>query len=209
MKVRSYPVGPIGTNCYLLTDEEAGVCALVDPGDDGAFLLDKAAETGCELKLILLTHGHFDHVTGVPEILARRPGLPVYLHPADRKDAEEGGGFTSGIGRVDSMIPYGEGDTVTLGGLTIRVLHTPGHTPGSVTLMVGDVLFTGDTLFAGSCGRTDFPGGSYAQMMASLARLARLEGVFQVYPGHEGASTLERERRQNYFMREALEQAAQ
>ena len=176
----------------------------MDPGDDGAFMLDKAAETGCELKLILLTHGHFDHVTGVPEILARRPGLPVYLHPADRKDAEEGGGFTSGIGRVDSMIPYGEGDTVTLGGLTIRVLHTPGHTPGSVTLMVGDVLFTGDTLFAGSCGRTDLRGGSYEQIIQSLKRLGGLKGDFHVCPGREATATLERERRSNPFLMEAM-----
>ena len=101
---------------------------------------------------------------------------------------------------------YDEGDTLPLGGLTIHVLHTPGHSKGSVTLRVGDVLFTGDTLFAGSCGRTDLAGGSYEEIMSSLARLGRLEGDYHVCPGHDMTSTLERERQLNPFMQEALRQ---
>jgi glyoxylase-like metal-dependent hydrolase (beta-lactamase superfamily II) len=93
---------------------------------------------------------------------------------------------------------------VQLGNLTIQVLSTPGHTPGSVTLLCGDAMFSGDTLFAGSCGRTDFPGGSYKQMMESLRRLANLKGNYKVYPGHEGFSDLDRERRYNSFMAAAL-----
>mgnify|MGYP002803226893 CR=1 FL=1 len=101
-------------------------------------------------------------------------------------------------------VPYGEGDTLTLGSLTISVLHTPGHTPGGVCLQVEDALFTGDTLFQGSMGRTDFPGGSYEQLMASLKRLGQLPGDYHVLPGHMGASTLETERKTNYYMREAM-----
>ena len=99
---------------------------------------------------------------------------------------------------------YGEGDQVELGGLTIDVLHTPGHSKGSVTLKVGDVLFTGDTLFQGSMGRTDLRGGSYEAIMASLKRLGELPGDYHVCPGHMGLSTLERERKTNYYMQEAL-----
>ena len=208
MNITSYPVGMIGTNCYLLTDETAKVCALVDPGDEGALLLSKVRASGCELKMILLTHGHFDHVTAVPEILKAYPGLPVYIHEKDYDDAVNGGGFAPGTGPIPSVVYYKEGDTVTLGSLIITVMETPGHTPGSVTLKVGDTdLFTGDTLFAGSCGRTDFPGGSYAQMMTSLARLGKLAGDYKVWPGHESASTLERERQVNYYMKEALSRA--
>ena len=101
-------------------------------------------------------------------------------------------------------MPYGDGDVVKLGDLDIQVLHTPGHTPGGVCLLVGDALFTGDTLFQGSMGRIDFEGGSYEDIMASLARLAHLPGDFRVLPGHMDASTLERERKTNYYIREAL-----
>ena len=105
---------------------------------------------------------------------------------------------------MEDLLLYDEGDTLALGGLTIQVLHTPGHSPGSVTLQVEDVLFSGDTLFAGSCGRTDLPGGSYDQMMASLKRLGELEGEFRVLPGHNAPSTLDREREYNSFVREAM-----
>lgn len=210
MKVRSYHVGLIGTNCYLLMDDDAGVCALIDPGDEGEYLAGRVKECGCELKMILLTHGHFDHVTAVPDILKACPGVPVYIHELDYSDAVTGGGFSEGIGPVDTVVYYREGDAIQLGGQTITVLETPGHTRGSVTLKVGDaLLFTGDTLFAGSCGRTDFPGGSYAQIMCSLARLGRLSGDYTVYPGHEGATTLDKERKVNYYMKEALAKTPQ
>ncbi len=210
MIVRSYHVGLIGTNCYLLMDDTTHTCALIDPGDEGEFLVGKVRESGCELKMILLTHGHFDHVTAVPDVLRAYPGLPVYIHERDYNDATTGGGFSEGIGPIASAVYYKEGDTIQLGSLTITVLETPGHTRGSVTLKVGDeALFTGDTLFAGSCGRTDFPGGSYAQMLHSLARLGRLPGDYKVYPGHESHSTLERERAVNYYMKEAMSKLPQ
>ncbi len=121
-----------------------------------------------------------------------------------RLDAALGGGDVFPAVGAETT-PYQDGDVVKLGKMDIEVLHTPGHTPGGVTLKVGDVLLTGDTLFQGSMGRTDFEGGSYAEIMASLGRLGRLSGDYHVLPGHMGASTLEQERKTNYYLREAME----
>ena len=185
MQIKVMQVGQLGTNCYLLEDEETRTAAVVDPGGEGARILAQLKADGMELKLILLTHAHFDHTGGVAELCAALPGVPVYLHPADA--ALVGGDVFPAVGAETT--PY----------------HTPGHTPGGVTLKVGDVLLTGDTLFQGSMGRTDFEGGSYAEIMASLGRLGRLSGDYHVLPGHMGASTLEQERKTNYYLREAME----
>lgn len=201
MKLESLTVGLIGTNCYLLWDESAGnAAAIVDPGGSADLILNKIKQEKLDVKMILLTHGHFDHVMGVPDLLAAYPDLPVYITETDYPEARDGGQFGYRMGEVSSVQFYDEGDTVELGRLKIDVLRTPGHTPGSVTLRVEDVLLTGDTLFCGSCGRTDFPGGSYADMQRSLKRLADLPGDYRVYPGHEGSTTLDYERRYNPFM---------
>ena len=201
MKLESLTVGLIGTNCYLLWDESAGnAAAIVDPGGSADLILNKIKQDKLDVKMILLTHGHFDHVMGVPDLLEAYPDLPVYITETDYPEARDGGQFGYRMGEVSSVHFYDEGDTVELGGLKIDVLRTPGHTPGSVTLRVEDVLFTGDTLFCGSCGRTDFPGGSYADMQRSLKRLADLPGDYRVYPGHEGSTTLDYERKYNPFM---------
>lgn len=201
MKLDSLAVGLIGTNCYLLWDETAGnAAAIVDPGGSADQILAKIKQNNLDVKLILLTHGHFDHVMGVQDILAAYPDLPVYITETDYPEARDGGQFGYSMGEVASVRFYDEGDTVELGSLKIDVLRTPGHTPGSVTLRVEDVLFTGDTLFRGSCGRTDFPGGSFGDMQRSLKRLADLPGNYRVYPGHEGSSTLDYERKYNPFM---------
>lgn len=201
MKLDSLAVGLIGTNCYLLWDETAGnAAAIVDPGGSADQILAKIKQNNLDVKMILLTHGHFDHVLGVPDILAAYSGLPVYITETDYPEARDGGQFGYSMGEVSSVHFYDEGDTVELGNLKIDVLRTPGHTPGSVTLRVEDVLFTGDTLFRGSCGRTDFPGGSFGDMQRSLKRLADLPGDYRVYPGHEGSSTLDYERKYNPFM---------
>jgi glyoxylase-like metal-dependent hydrolase (beta-lactamase superfamily II) len=204
MYIQSIPVGMIGTNCYVLGDESTKSLAIIDPGDDAKDIAAMVKRSGMEVKMILLTHGHFDHVTAVPELVKLYPDVPVYIHPKDLAQAQEPNQFSNGIGKIDAMRFYEDGDTVQLGNLTIQVLSTPGHTPGSVTLLCGDAMFSGDTLFAGSCGRTDFPGGSYNQMMESLRRLANLKGNYKVYPGHEGFSDLDRERRYNSFMAAAL-----
>ena len=201
MKLESLTVGMIGTNCYLLWDETANnAAAIVDPGGDAERIVALAKSKGLDVQMILLTHGHFDHVLGVQGILKEFSNLPVYITETDYPEAKSGGQFGYAMGEVESIRFYDEGDTVELGSLKIDVLRTPGHTPGSVVLRVGDCLLTGDTLFAGSCGRTDFPGGSFQQMQRSLKRLADLPGDYKVYPGHEGFSTLERERNYNPFM---------
>lgn len=202
MKVSVMQVGPIGTNCYFLQDEESGLMAIIDPGDDWERILHQVKKAEGEVKYILLTHGHYDHTTAVPDLVKALPGVQVYIHQADANGA--GSQLFPMAAQVKDLNNYDEGDTLSLGSLTIEVLHTPGHSKGSVTLKVGDVLFTGDTLFCGSCGRTDLRGGSYEEIMASLKRLGELEGDFHICPGHDRTSTLERERKYNPFLLEAM-----
>ena len=202
MKVSVMQVGPIGTNCYFLQDEESGLMAIIDPGDDWERILHQVKKAEGEVKYILLTHGHYDHTTAVPDLVKALPGVQVYIHQADANGA--GSQLFPLAAQVKDLNNYDEGDTLSLGSLTIEVLHTPGHSKGSVTLKVGDVLFTGDTLFCGSCGRTDLRGGSYEEIMESLKRLGELEGDFHVCPGHDRTSTLERERKHNPFLLEAM-----
>lgn len=205
MKIDSIMVGPIMTNCYLLSDETAGVCALIDPGDEAPRVLDMVARSGCQLQYILLTHGHFDHTTAVRPILEQYPDLPVYINEKDVVDGRRGD-----MELVFSRLPehnqryYHDGDTLTLGSLTITVLETPGHSKGSVCLVVGDVIFSGDTLFRCSCGRTDFAGGDWREMLRSLGRLGNLPGPYQVYPGHDQPTTLDYERRANPYVRQGM-----
>ena len=202
MEVKVLQVGPIGTNCYLLEDEKAHVAAVIDPGDEAGRILQVIKDDGVDVKYILLTHGHYDHTTAVPELHQALPQAEIYIHKADANGA--GSRLFPLAGQIPDLKFYDEGDALTLGELTIQVLHTPGHSKGSVTLKVGDVLFCGDTLFAGSCGRTDLAGGSYDEIMASLKKLGELPGDCHVCPGHDVTSTLERERRSNPFLREAM-----
>ena len=205
MKVLSAMVGPIMTNCYILCDEAAKVCAVIDPGDEPKRIEAMIASCGCSPVMILLTHGHFDHCTGAAGLLEKWPDLPVYIHEADVTDGV-GGGLT--FRRLDEKNQryWHEGDTLTVGGLTLRVMETPGHSRGSVCLLVEGqgVIFSGDTLFRGNCGRCDFPGGDYRAMLRSLARLGRLEGQYQVYPGHEAATDMEYERKYNPYMKQGM-----
>ena len=202
MKVKLLQVGPIGTNCYILEDETTGRAAVIDPGDEAGRIRRVLEEEKVEVEYILLTHGHYDHTSGVPELHRALPDAKIYIHQADANGA--GSKLFPLAGQVDGLLFYDEGDTLTLGSLTIQVLHTPGHSPGSVSLLVGDTLFSGDTLFCSSMGRTDLPGGSYEQIMASLKKLGQLKGNLKVLPGHEWASTLDREREYNYFLKEAM-----
>lgn len=191
------PLGPLETNCWLCWDENTRGCAVIDPGAEPEKLVRALQEKDLHPKAILLTHAHFDHV-GAAAPLARALNLPVYVHEADTALPERLTG-----GPLYFTAEYAEGDTVTVDGLRFEVLETPGHTMGSVCLRCGALLFTGDTLFAGACGRTDL-GGSAAAMGASLCRLALLPGDYAVLPGHGPASTLDLERRTNPYLREAL-----
>lgn len=202
MEVKVLQVGPIGTNCYILEDEKARAAAIIDPGDEAGRILQVIEDDGVDVKYILLTHGHYDHTTAVPQLHKALPQAEIYIHRADANGA--GSQLFPLAGQIPGLKFYDEGDTLALGDMTIQVLHTPGHSKGSVTLTVGDVLFCGDTLFAGSCGRTDLAGGSYAEIMASLKKLGQLPGDYHVCPGHDVTSTLERERRSNPFLREAM-----
>ena len=205
MQVKVLQVGPIGTNCYLLEDEKAHVAAVIDPGDEAGRILQVIKDDGVDVKYILLTHGHFDHTTAVRPILEQYPDLPVYINEKDVVDGRVGD-----MELVFSRLPehnqryYHDGDTLTLGSLTVTVLETPGHSKGSVCLVVGDVIFSGDTLFRCSCGRTDFAGGDYREMLQSLARLGNLPGSYRVYPGHDQPTTLDYERRVNPYVRQGM-----
>ena len=207
MHITSLQVGPIMTNCYLLCDEAAKVCALIAPGDDAPQVADMVARSGCALRYILLTHGHFDHTSAVRPLLEQYPDVPVYIHEKDAADTERGELLFRKVGPENQRY-YKEGDTLPLGGLTLRVLETPGHSEGSVCLLVEGqgVLFAGDTLFRCSCGRCDFPGGDYRKMLTSLGRLAALEGNLRVLPGHDRETTLDYERRVNPYMRQGAKQ---
>ena len=199
MEIKTLQVGPIGTNCYLLCDETEHRCAVIDPGGDPLMVAAAVKDTGCAPAVILLTHGHYDHTGAVADLQAKWPQVPVYLN---RRDQYEGDAYLQQLfPPVADTRSYDEGDTIAVGGLTLSVLATPGHSEGGVTLRCGDVLFCGDTLFAGSCGRTDLPGGSDAAMRASLRRLAGLPTDYRVYPGHGMDTTLAEEKRYNPYLR--------
>ena len=200
MKISMMQVGPIGTNCYIL--EHDNKIAVIDPGDEAGRILGELKKSDAQVEYILLTHGHYDHTTAVPELHRALPEAKIYIHQADANGA--GSRLFPLAGQVDDLLLYDEGDALPLGSLTIEVLHTPGHSKGSVTLKAGDVLFTGDTLFAGSMGRTDLSGGDEEEIMASLKRLGELEGDFTVCPGHMQTSTLDQERKTNPYLRMAM-----
>ena len=198
------PVGQIDTNCYLVGDEAAKACAVVDPGGSPERVLSMIEKSGLTPQMILLTHGHWDHVGAIPALLEKWPDLPVYAHelelcPAGSPNPRY---FLPHLGK--NQRTYGEGDSLDLGGLAVRVLHTPGHSRGSVTLLAGDIMLSGDTLFAGSCGRVDLPGGDEQQMWSSLARLGRLEEDWTVWPGHGEATSLDYEKQSNPYVKRAL-----
>ena len=195
VNVQILPLGAYQTNCYILFDEAADTCVVIDPGYNPEVILAKAAELHKTVCAVLLTHGHFDHVGAVRRLMAEAP-CPVYIHEKDLSQPEE---MTAGPLYYTNS--YTEGDFVEASGLSFKVLHTPGHTPGSVCLMCEHAIFSGDTLFWGSCGRTDLPGGDWATILASLRRLANLTGDYDVYPGHSNATTLAFERKMNPYLR--------
>ncbi len=198
MLIKCLPVGHIEANCYIVTDENTLECAVIDPGDEFNTIMDYLEETKLRVRAILLTHGHYDH-TGAAAELSEETGAPVFIHRADVTDTLESYRYKAPEGTRF----YSDGDTVTVGSLRFRVMETPGHSPGSVTLVCQDALFTGDTLFEGSCGRTDLPGGDMDQMLASLRRLGDIPGNYEVYPGHMDPTTLDIEKATNYYMRYA------
>ena len=193
LTIHTLVLGDYQTNCYLLCHSDR--CVIVDPGCQPELVLDALKQKNLTADAILLTHGHFDHVGGVKTIAAELE-CPVYIHPQECSLPPM---LTAG--KLYYTHTYDEGDILSLAGLSIRVLHTPGHTPGSVCLICDGTMLSGDTLFAGTCGRTDLPGGSWATIQNSLRRLAQLEADLTVLPGHGETTTLASEKKYNPYMR--------
>ena len=202
MTIQCLPLGMIEANCYIVTDEETKECAVIDPGDESNTVLDYIERNGLTARYIFITHGHFDHTMAVNAV-REETGAAVCMNKLDSDATISDAPFR--FNPPEDTIWYKEGDVFRVGSLEFTVLETPGHTPGGVSLLCGDALFTGDTLFRDSCGRTDFPGGDIAVLMQSLKKLYDLPGNPDVYPGHMDATTLDRERRYNYYMRCACE----
>ncbi len=193
MKIDTLVLGPIQTNCYIVYNEGSGEAVVIDPADEAEKILETLE--GKQVRAVLLTHGHFDHTGALHAFV----GIPVCMHPADDVmllDAVWSVGAQMGDTepRPAATRFVQEGDRLHLAGLDISVLHTPGHTLGSVCYAIGDVLFTGDTMFRRSFGRTDFPGGDAMSLRRSLRRLLRLEKNYLVCPGHGETTTIFEER---------------
>ena len=200
--VYSLTLGDYQTNTYIVTGN-GSTCVLIDPGFEPQTILDRVASLGLKVEAIFLTHGHFDHVGAVEKIVAAT-GCELWLHKADWDLPStptsrylyplSGDNFTD-------ILFCDEGDKIQAAGLTFTVMATPGHTPGSVCFLCENELFTGDTLFALSCGRTDLPGGDHYTMKLSLRRLAVLDRPVTIYPGHGKITDLRQERLNNPYLR--------
>ena len=203
MRVKSASFGDMDNNCFLIVDEKTNKSALVDCTILNKTMVDLIGYT--DLQYVLLTHGHFDHIIGTKAVKEN-------YHCKVAISKEDEGMLNSARlslaafcgepqNNVDADIILKDGDIIKLGETEIRVIATPGHTKGSVCFIAEDYIFSGDTLFRRSCGRTDFPGGSDAELIASLHKLAALEGDYKVMPGHDKTSTLDFERRNNPYMK--------
>ena len=193
LKIHNLILGLYQVNCYVLHREDSNRCVVIDPGYEPQKILAFLDEKGLQLEAILLTHGHFDHVGGVKELVADTD-CKVYLHPMEHQMPAA---LTAGPLYATNSYEA----SFAVAGMDFSLLHTPGHTPGSVCLMVEDALFSGDTLFAGSCGRTDLPGGDWATIQASLKMLMELPGDYRVFPGHGEVTTLSQEQKFNPYLR--------
>lgn len=194
MEITCLTLGLYQTNCYIVHNSGSSACCVIDPGYEAEKILNKVQSLGLTVEAILLTHGHFDHVGAVAEIAAETD-CAVYISAADLSLSPM---ITNG--RLYYTDTYPASGRVTAAGIPWTVLPTPGHTPGSVCLICGDVMFSGDTLFCGSCGRTDLPGGNSADILASLKKLAALPGNYRVCPGHGSSTELNWERDSNPYM---------
>ena len=206
LKLTTFSPAMVYANCYILKDEESGDALVVDPGCYNrrldALLMNEGISS---LRYILLTHGHFDHISGTGDLKAAYNG-EIVIHKADEaclynKDESLASKFHFSQNEAKADIILDGGEELPFGEHKIKVLHTPGHTKGSVCFIIDGIMFSGDTLFKNTVGRTDFPGGSYDEMMLSMKKLAALEGDFEVYPGHDISTTLECEKRYNPYMK--------
>ncbi|MFT3950737.1 MAG: MBL fold metallo-hydrolase [Oscillospiraceae bacterium] len=199
------PLSAFRTNSYLVTADDKNA-VLIDAPANAEFILDELVRYGLTLKKILLTHGHHDHI-GAAAQLSQKTGCAVLIHSADAVMLADSVANLGAVFGLETLAPVrnareiADGDRIDEAGLEFRVLHTPGHTVGSVCYIAENALFSGDTLFAGTIGRTDFPGGSMAVIRKSLETLCALPGDYDVYPGHEDSTTLSYERATNFYLR--------
>jgi len=206
MKVEVLKVGFIDTNCYIAYSGSRAV--VIDPGADAQGIMNKANELGVSIEYIFLTHTHFDHVLAVDEIM-KKTGAKLVAHPGERERMNDPEISGQSKLRNREFIPLtadievNDGDTLDVGDMHFEFIHTPGHTEGSICIVCEDTMFSGDTLFAGTCGRCDLHGGDFEEMLRTLKKLSALTKDYRVLPGHEGETTLARERRYNPYIAEA------
>lgn len=204
MIIEKLTVGPLATNCYILEDEARGEAVVIDPGAEPEKIVKALERDKLAVKAIINTHGHFDH-TSANDTLAKATGAEIYLHQDDleaEKSPEKSLAFFFGE-KAPSILhrkPLTEGRIIEIGKIRAKVIHTPGHTKGSICLLVEDALFTGDLLFARSVGRTDLPGGSHKTLLKSLQKIALLPDGLKVYPGHGEETTLGEEKKLNPYL---------
>ncbi|WP_418792258.1 MBL fold metallo-hydrolase [Phosphitispora sp. TUW77] len=206
MILKGIPVGPLGANCYVVGCEKTKEAVVIDPGGDVARIRMLLAEQGLSLKYIIDTHGHIDHIAANDD-LREATGAKILIHEADsgmlgdsKLNLASFMGFSTTFKPADKLLT--DGDFIEFGELKLEVLHTPGHTPGGISLKAEGAVFTGDTLFNGSIGRTDFPGGDFDTLINSIInKLLALPDDTNIYPGHNSQSTVEAERKFNPFLR--------
>ena len=202
-KIDVLPLGAYQTNCYIVWDKSSSRCAVIDPGYEPEVVLARLAQLGLSLDAILLTHGHFDHV-GAVEALVNNTGCRLWMSQSDytqRKNPMNDYLYPLHDRDFCEVSFCEEGEIISAGGLQFSVMETPGHTFGSVCYLCEDAMFCGDTLFAGSCGRTDLPGGDRVVMMDTLERLSQMDTDYRIFPGHGESSTLRHEQQTNPYMR--------
>lgn len=203
--IKTLVVGPLDVNCYIVWDKETGDGVVVDPGGHADMIAEEVKSLGVKTAYIIDTHGHFDHVGGNGE-LAELLSVKVAIHAEDTHMIEGASAQSAFYGHPIEDLPAPEvtlADSIDAGSLAIKVLHTPGHTPGGVCLYVeaAGILITGDTLFAGSIGRSDLPGGDHETLLASIKKeILPLPDDVRVFPGHGGSSTVSEERAHNPFL---------